>query len=346
MFRKSCTTTALIFAILLVFTACSSSKEAGKSQNNAASSPTAIAAAEASKPQTRTVKHALGTTEIPTKPQRIASINLEDMLLSLEVPIVLGTGLSETYYLADKLKEKKAEYAIWGDTINYEAVLASKPDLIVTSKAIKPVDYEQLSKIAPTIAFERDDWQTSITDVGKALGIEDKVSKVLADYEAKLKKGQEEISKVVDKGATVAFIRLIGKEFRVYFPTYTADNKVLRTYTSAAYQDTGLAPDPLLAQLQKEKPNSQNASVSLEKLPELTADYIFVTLGGASVTEEELKTDVASFNEIAQTKVWQSLKAVKNGHVFRVNARHWISNGPIAEGLKIEDTVRALTTAK
>lgn len=42
---------------------------------------------------------------MPAQPKRVVSIGLEDMLLSLEVPLVQVHGM-EGYYLYDRLREK------------------------------------------------------------------------------------------------------------------------------------------------------------------------------------------------------------------------------------------------
>ena len=69
---------------------------------------------------------------------------------------------------------------VGGQEINFEAVAAQRPDLIIAINAgLKKADYERLSKIAPTVAQSGDyidfgmPWDEQTLLVGRALGRED-----------------------------------------------------------------------------------------------------------------------------------------------------------------------------
>lgn len=47
-------------------------------------------------------------------------------------------------------------------------------------------------------------------------------------------------------------------------------------------------------------------------------------------------------NEIQQLQVWKSLPAVQNGHVYVLNAKKWLIDGPIAESLKRKEMLEVL----
>lgn len=332
----------VILAVVLL-SACGSAT-GNKHPANASSEP-ASSTETAAEPQTRKVEHAFGITEVPSHPERIASINLEDMLLSLNIPLVFGMSIGEGYYLNDKLKEQGAASEIWGESLNLEAILAAQPDLIVASTAIEQADYENLSKIAPTITYDREDWRNSLALIGDALGAADHAKQVIDSYDEKAAQAKIALADANVNEKSIAFIRMTGKDFRVYFPNYQdkETGKDWPTYPGVIYNELGLALDPTVAAWHEKQPNFQNMTVSLEMLPELKADYLFVTMGGAGSTDDEIKQAREAFADFEQTSVWQSLEAVKQKQIIYVNARHWISSGPIANSQKIDDVVKAIT---
>lgn len=348
MYRHSFLSIALIAAILLL-SACGNSSGSGQPSSSASNtvstaSPSTSSSEAAFEPQALKVTHPFGTTELPTSHERIASINLEDMLLALNVPIVFGMSIGEGYYLNDRLKEQGAALEIWGDSLNLEAIVAAQPDLIIASTAIMQEGYDNLSKIAPTIVYDREDWKNSLTAIGQALGIEDQAQAVISAYDTKAADAKTALNQLLAEDKSAAFIRMTAKDFRVYFPNYVDEKTQIEwpTYPGVLYNELGMKLDPTVQQWHKEQPNFQNATISLEMLPELQADYLFVTLGGAGSTDEEIKQAKESFSTIEQSAVWKSVPAVKAGHVIFVNARHWISSGPLANSMKIDDVVAEL----
>ncbi|ANY67637.1 hypothetical protein BBD42_14985 [Paenibacillus sp. BIHB 4019] len=348
LYRHSFLYIALAAAIVLL-SACGNNSGSGQ-PSSSASSTVSTASPSASSPETPSdqqplkVTHPFGTTELPADPERIASINLEDMLLALNVPIVFGMSIGEGYYLNDKLIEQGATLEIWGDNLNLEAIVAAQPDLIIASTAIMQEGYDNLSKIAPTIVYDREDWRNSLAAIGQALGMEDQAQAVISAYDQQAADARTALTPLLSEGKSAAFIRMTAKDFRVYFPNYIDEKTQIEwpTYPGVLYNELGIKLDPTVEKWHQEQPNFQNATISLEMLPELQADYLFVTLGGAGSTDEEIKQAKESFSAIEQSAVWKSVPAVKAGHVIFVNARHWISSGPLANSMKMVDVVAEL----
>lgn len=307
----------------------------------------ATATNKADTTDTRSVEHVFGTTVIPAHPKRIASYNLEDILLSLKAPLVMGVSVGENYYLADRLQAQNVSILNMDSGLaNLEAFADAQPDLIVASSMIDRTTYDQLSLIAPTIVYDREDWQNSIVELGKALGLEDQATEVITAHNTQLEEAKAAITKAVGSKTTIAFLRTTSKDIRLYLPGYTdRQGKQLPGYGGMLYNELGLLPMPLVQQLQKENPDKQNVNVSMEVLPEITADYLFVTSGSAGGTNEDLQKDLSEFVQLQQSPIWQALPAVQHQHVYSVNAKHWISTGPIADELKIKDVVEQLTSS-
>ena len=332
------TSYAMIGLIFVLLTACGGGPGPNASEASADGKTDGQAAAV---PASRMVEHKFGNTQIPAQPKRIASIQLEDMLLSLDAPLVLANTVGAGNYLEQELKARHVKVLSDGK-LNYESVLQAAPEVIVASDVITQEEYDALSKIAPTVTYNRRTWQSSILEIGRDLGVPDKAAAVMKAHEDAIKQAQEAVAKAVGEQATAALVRVTAKDLRLYFPAAPGEKR--QGYATVLYHDLKLVPDPLVAQLQKKEPARENANVSMELLPQITADYLFVTVGSASGTAEELQKDLDSFAEIQKSPLWQSIPAVRKGRVFTVSAKHWISDGLLADEMKLKDAVKALTS--
>ncbi|WP_339222234.1 ABC transporter substrate-binding protein [Paenibacillus sp. FSL H8-0332] len=326
LFKRKAAIHACIALLLVFLTAC------GGEEGGVATQNTSLA------PQFLTVQHKFGETDIPVHPQRIASINLEDMLLSLDLPVVLAVTAGSDNYLMPQLQARDIQVL---PSLSPEAVLESNPDLIIAFDVITQEDYDALSKIAPTIVYNRRTWRSSITEIAKDLGQEEKAVAALKAHEEKVAQAREDLAPVIAAQPTVALVRVTAKDFRLYFPSILSSEQV-QGYATALYHDLGLQADPLALDLQKKEPERENATISMELLPQIKADYIFVTVGSASGGPEDYKKDLEGFAEIEKSAVWKALPAYQQGNIYMVGAKHWISDGMLADDLKINDIVQAL----
>ena len=126
-----------------------------------------------------TIKHALGTTVIAKKPQRVATVAYANH----EVPLALGVvpvGFAKANFgdddddgllpwVAAKLKALGAPTPPLfneGDGIDFEAVAATRPDVILAAySGLSRKDYETLSRIAPVVAYPEGPWATAWRDM-------------------------------------------------------------------------------------------------------------------------------------------------------------------------------------
>jgi len=134
------------------------------------------------------ITSALGTATIPAQPVRVATVNWENQ----EVPLALGivpVGMAKANFGDDDddgmlpwVKERLDELSgpapvLFDETdgIDFEAVSDTHPDVILAAySGLTQDDYDQLSKIAPVVAYPEQPWVTSwrdqITIESKALG--------------------------------------------------------------------------------------------------------------------------------------------------------------------------------
>ncbi|MBO9607842.1 MAG: ABC transporter substrate-binding protein [Paenibacillaceae bacterium] len=335
-----------LLLLLLLLSSCGTSDKpstAGSASTPGPSIAPAATAAASQQPSAtpaatkRTVKHAFGETVIPAQPKRITSIALEDMLLSLEVPLVQANGM-EGYYLYDKLKQQQVSMFYVGTGINYETLLSAQPELIIAIKSLVPdqATYDKLSQIAPTIVYDRDQWRTSIVEIGQALGKEANAAAVIKAYDDKLKAAKETIVRAVGMNKSVALTRPSEKDIQIFLPPFA--------YGSVLYNDLGLVPAPFATELQnKAEKGTSASSLSLEKLPDIDADYLFVTAGGSLSLAGDFQKALETVSGVEQLQLWKTIPAVKQNHFFKLSARHWMLSGPIADSMKIDDVVAAVT---
>lgn len=151
-----------------------------------------------------TIEHALGTTVIPAKPERVATVAWANH----EVPLALGVvpvGFARANFgdddgdgllpwVAEKLAELGAETPVLfdeGDGIDFEAVAATDPDVILAAySGLSQADYDTLSQIAPVVAFPdapwSTDWRGMIRLNSAGLGMAAEGEALIADIEAEI----------------------------------------------------------------------------------------------------------------------------------------------------------------
>ncbi|MEK3923590.1 ABC transporter substrate-binding protein [Paenibacillus sp. FSL K6-2393] len=290
---------------------------------------------------TKTVESASGSKEIPAHPERIVSINMEDILLSLEVPLVLATPIGRQDYLNEQLEAQGVAVEPINESVNFEAVVSANPDLIIANASLDAKILEQLEKIAPTITYDRRNWQESIVQVATALDIEERAEQLLQKNKDQVTEAQKLAADITKTKPTAAFLRLEEKDMRLFFSSIPSTPFPASSYVGAGYE-IGFTPDALVTKLEAENPDRMNASISVELLPEIKADYLFIVSISSDGSAEALQKTKDELNEIQQLQVWKSLPAVQNGHVYVLNAKKWLIDGPIAESLKRNEMLEVL----
>ena len=162
----------------------------------------ATAPPAASDPFPVTVEHKFGETTIDAAPERIVTVGLveQDVLLALGVAPVATTEWFGDQpgaifpWAMDELEALGAPIPdILGtaDAVNFEAVAAQDPDLIVAIYGeLNQTAYDRLSDIAPTIAQPAEyvdygaPWDVTTRTIGQALGKSDEAEALIADIEA------------------------------------------------------------------------------------------------------------------------------------------------------------------
>ncbi|MCA0144250.1 ABC transporter substrate-binding protein [Blastococcus sp. LR1] len=167
-----------------------------------------------------TVEHAMGSTEIPSRPERVVVLDTGelDSVLSLGVTPVgaVTTAVSDGFlsYLAEDAEGVEVVGTIAEPDL--EAIAALEPDLILSNKVRHEDIYEQLAQIAPTVFAEKVGavWKENLLLDARALGLEDEARSALDDYEADAAALGEDLGDPA--GTTVSAMRFVEGTIRVY----------------------------------------------------------------------------------------------------------------------------------
>jgi len=222
-----------------------------------------------------TIKHALGTTIIPKKPERIATVAWANH----EVPLALGivpVGFAKANFgdddgdgvlpwVAQKLKELNAGKPVLfdeGDGIDFEAVAATRPDVILASySGLSQADYDTLSQIAPVVAYPEAVWST---DWREMIRLNSAGMGMAAEGEALIKKIEAEIAEAV---ATHPEIR--GRKAMFVTHLNPLDLSTINFYTTndtrvKFFKDLGLESPKSVVDVSQ--PGKFSGSVSAERI--------------------------------------------------------------------------------
>jgi iron complex transport system substrate-binding protein len=294
----------------------------GACGNQAAPQPPATAPASATA-GTRTVKHAMGETQVPLKPQRVVVLDSGELDAALALGVqpvgsfTLFEGEDFLSYLQDNMQGVQPVGTI-GEP-NLEAIAALKPDLILSNKVRHEAIYDKLSAIAPTVFAESVGavWKDNFKLYAEALGKQQEAEQVIANYEARLAEFKRRMGERLN--TQVSVLRVVDDGVRIMQKNM---------YIGVILADADLARPPM------QNKDGRFEVVSFEKIPEMDGDVIFISAYG--------KNDAALQQLLAQP-LWKANRAVAAGKVYQVNDDVWHTGlGFMAANLVIDDLEKYL----
>lgn len=236
-----------------------------------------------------TVSTVRGDVEVPANPKRvIATYGMGDVL-------ALGVKPVATYDAKGSAYEKEvADLPVW-EKFEPEEIMQYDPDLIIV---INEEKIDEFSKIAPTvyIPFTTLSMEERITFLGEVLNKKEEASKVLSEFKEKVASAK---NKLDAKG-------IMDKKFSIF-----ESNQKGGVW---AYGDKwGRGGDMVYSQLGFKAPDviqneiiakDQYREISLETIKDYAGDYIIFS---------------GEVGELANNPVWQSIPAVKEGHIIPID---------------------------
>jgi iron complex transport system substrate-binding protein len=117
-------------------------------------------------------------TKVPGQAERPATLTADALgdTLALGVTPVVASQLPE-YMRAAAHGVRVVKYT------DLSGIRAATPDVILGSKELQGDEYGELTKIAPTIMTEGDDWKLNLREHGEALGRTNDAEELLTDWD-------------------------------------------------------------------------------------------------------------------------------------------------------------------
>lgn len=276
----------------------------------------------------RTIEHAMGTTQITGRPQRVVVLDTGelDTAVSLGVtPVgaveaITGDGLPD--YLADRVGGVELVGTI--EQPNLEAIAALQPDLILSSKLRHEDIYDQLSQIAPTVFAEETGvtWKENFDLYARALGRTDRARQLEQGYARDIAAFKAAMGERLAE-TEISVVRSVGDEVRLY----ANDN-----FIGTILEDTGLA-----------RPKAQDkdtfsVTATPENIEALDGDVMFLSRFG---------DEHPILRELMEDPRWDRLEAVRQGDVYKVPDDLWfLGIGYLAADLILEDLHQVLVEGR
>ncbi len=242
-----------------------------------------------------TIEHALGTTTIETKPERVATVDFANQ----EVPLALGivpVGMSKMTWgdddgdgiqpwTADKLEELGGETPVLFDETDgydFEAVAGTEPDVILAGySGMTPEDYATLSEIAPVVAYPETPWSTPWRETIKlnatALGMAEEGEQLVADVEQSIADAVAKHPQL--EGANGMFMTHVDPTDLSEINFYSAADT-----RSKFFDDLGMQTAPSIVEASGDS-GSYSGSISTERADELADVDVIVTYGGQELID-------------------------------------------------------------
>ncbi|BAW97802.1 periplasmic binding protein, probable iron compound transporter (plasmid) [[Synechococcus] sp. NIES-970] len=274
--------------------------------------------------ETRTIEHAMGTTEVSATPKRIVVLTNEgtDMLIALGIKPVgaVKSWQGNPYY--GYLSAELEDVPVIGDEFqpNLENIVALKPDLIIGSKVRQEQLYSKLQAIAPTVFSETigAPWKDNLRLYAKALNREAEAETLLAQWDQRVASFKEQLD---NEPPTVSLVRFLPGTTRIYYEQSF--------------------PGQIVAEVGLKRPQVQQkdgfvAEIGLESIQDLEADHLFYF----THNEGENKGDDTA-EEWQNHPLWQRLAVVQNNRVYQVDDGEWTSSSGILAAHQVLDDLSA-----
>lgn len=282
------------------------------------------------------VAHALGETCVPASPQRVVALEwtyVEDLLALGVQPVGVAdiAGYHDWVNIPATLDEGVVDVGTRQEP-NLERITELNPDLILAPSFRVAENYDELSDIAPTLAFnpypedltqsQYDEMVATFETIASVLGREAEGEQVLAEMQATFERAQAALDAAGRGGE--AFILSQGwmqdsaATFRLFTDNALAVQVLERIGLSNAWDDA-----PQLYGF---------TEIGMEGFAELAGqDFNFFY-----VAQE---ADNTSF---ADSPLWNSLPFVQAGRSYWLGGDAWLFGGPLSAQIVIETVLDAM----
>jgi iron complex transport system substrate-binding protein len=271
---------------------------------------------------TRTIKHDLGTTTITGNPTKVVALEYSfvDAMAAVGMSPVGIADDDHPERIIAPIREKTGKYTSVGlrATPNIQVITSLKPDLIIADSGRHKAIYDQLSKIAPTIAYPSlngnyqqvlDSEMSTAIALNKCDEMKTRLAEHLTELKAKVPAGEER---------KALFVRASEKGFTGFPP---------KAYTPGVLAAVGIGtalPD---------ENGDASVSLTLETLTTTKPEVMFIAPNpGPTLTDQWEKSPL-----------WKQVPAVKDNRTFEVDPDSWSrSRGLISAEVVATEAIKLL----
>ncbi|MBD2727747.1 iron-siderophore ABC transporter substrate-binding protein [Nostoc sp. FACHB-892] len=277
----------------------------------------------------RAIKHPLGETCVPVKPQRIIALDETSMevLLALDLKPVAATQPNIAGSIIPKLGKKAEGIISLGKESqpNIEKMVQLSPDLIL-GFSLSEETYHLFSQIAPTVTLDyiQTGWKDSLSQIAEITGKSEKAQKLLEQYQQRV----QALRIVINNQPTKTTVSIS----RFYAGKQVPEFRTKYSFPGSLITEVGIPLPDMQNQLNTNE-NQPLVSVSLERLELLEADILFVALDPSAED---------AFKKYHNSQLWQNLNVVKNNRVYIVDSSYWIFGNILAANAILDDLFKYL----
>ncbi|MBQ1081424.1 MULTISPECIES: iron-siderophore ABC transporter substrate-binding protein [unclassified Nocardiopsis] len=278
-----------------------------------------------------TIESALGTAEIPERPERVVTLGQG----SAETAIALGTvpvgiesyewGSDDTGYLpwiheaVTESGEELPEQFAGADDIDFEAIIELAPDVILAPwSGVTQEQYDILTDIAPTVAYPdlawSTDWDEQIEIIGRALGQPEEAGDLVTEIEGRFEEASADNPEFAD--LTFSYVYTDGPgTLGVFLPD---EQRV------AMVRGLGLQVDPVVETF-PETEGTDSALIGLENADQFgDSDLIFT-----------FYSDPETRAEIESQDLYGSIPAIERGSVVTSDDNSFVTASSLINPLTV-----------
>lgn len=278
-----------------------------------------------------TIESALGSAEIPERPERVVTLGQGSAETSIALGVVpVGVesyewGSDDTGYLpwiheavTEAGEELPAQFT-GADDIDFEAVIELAPDVILAPwSGLTQEQYDILSDIAPTVAYPdlpwSTDWDQQIEIIGQALGQPDEAQGLVEDIQGQFDEAAAANEQFAD--LTFSYVYTDGPgTLGVFLPDEQRVSMV---------RGLGLTVDPVVETF-PETEGTDSAIIGLENADQLAdSDLIFTFY-----TDEETRAEIESQD------LYAAIPAIESGAVVAADDTSFVTASSIINPLTV-----------
>ena len=282
------------------------------------------------------IEHAMGTTEITGRPQRVVTLyqGATDVALALDVKPV---GVVESWVqkpMYEYLREELSDTPIVGleTQPNLEEIAKLQPDLIIASKIRHEKIYDQLSAIAPTVSHETVFKFKETTELmGKALGKEEEASALVEKWEERVSHFKNEAqAKLGDQWPVeYAVLNFRTDHSRIYVSGYAADILSELGFNQPADHKKAAEEGQVVMKL-----------TTMESIPAMNAQTFFIFAADGHNPDAEAIQQ--TYDKWTGHPLWKNLDAVKNQRIYTVDDVAWnMAGGYMSANMMLDQVYEA-----